>query len=119
MLEDPLTITVNAVPIVLPRTGVARDAVDYTSAGGTTKFRVQQTANGSTRRTSAIMSTVKIAADPISGLNSRKTTTVSVTWSAPLDGFTTTELKDQLVGLATYLTASSAAKTVKILDGEK
>lgn len=119
MLADPQSVTVNGVAISLPRTGVNNNLSDYSSADGITSLRIQQSLTSSTKRTSVILRTAKIAADPISGLNSRKLATISVTVTAPLDGFTITELKDQLVGLATALTASSAAMTTKVLGGEK
>lgn len=119
MLADPQSVTVAGNAISLPRTGVNGNLADYMSADGTTSLRIQQSTTRNTKRTSVILRTAKIAADPITGLNSRVTATWSVTCSQPLDGFTITELKDQLVGLATALTASSAAMTTKVLGGEK
>lgn len=119
MLADPQSVTVNAIAISLPRTGVTALLSDYTSADGITTLRIQQNVTGTSKRTSATLRTAKIAADPISGLNSRKTAAISVTITQPIDGFTVTELKDQVVGLLTALTASSAAMTTKILAGEK
>lgn len=119
MLADPQSITVNAVPISLPRTAVQGNLVDYTSADGLNTLRIQQSQTGTSKRTSATFRTAKIAADPISGLNSRVTAIWTVSCSQPLDGFTVTELKDQLVGLATALTTASAVMTTRILGGEK
>lgn len=119
MLADPQTITVNAVPIAMPRTSEQSNLADYTSADGTVTLRIQQSQTGKTKRTAVTFRTAKIAADPISGLNSRVQAAWSVTCNQPIDGFTVTELKDQLVGLATALTASSAAMTTRILGGEK
>lgn len=119
MLTDPQSITVAAVPISLPRTGSDRSSADYTSADGNSQMRVAQTVNGSARRTVISLKTNKIAADPITAVNSRKSATWTIACNAPLDGFTVAELKDQLVGLATALTASSAALTTKVLGGEK
>jgi hypothetical protein len=82
-------------------------------------MRVSQTTNSNTRRTVISLKTNKIAADPITAVNSRKSSIWTIANNAPLDGFTAAELKDQLVGLANALTASSAALTTKILGGEK
>ncbi len=119
MLTDPQSVTVNAVPISLPRVGLTSTQGDFSASDGTTTLRVIQSATRTTKRTSVILRTAKIAADPITGLNSRVTANWSCTLTQPLDGFTLTELKDQLVGLATWLTASSAAATTKVLGGEK
>lgn len=119
MLADPQSITVGGSTISLPRTGVNGNLADYTSADGTTSLRIQQSTTKNTKRTSIVLRTAKIAADPITGVNSRVTATWSATCTQPLDGFSVTELKDQLVGLATALTASSAAMTTKVLGGEK
>lgn len=119
MLADPQSVTVGGTAISLPRTGVQGNLADYTSADGVTSLRVQQSSTASQKRTSVVLRTAKIAADPISGINSRKTATVSITVNQPIDGFTVTELKDQLVALCTLLTASSAATAIKILGGEK
>jgi len=119
MLADPQSVTVAGTAISLPRTGLSGTTADYQSADGTTSLRIQQSTSRNQKRTSAVLRTAKVAADPITGLNSRVTATWSITCNQPVDGFSVTELKDQLVALATMLTASSAATTVKILGGEK
>lgn len=119
MLADPQTVTVNAVPISLPRTNEAGPNADYMSADGVTSLRTTQTFTASAKRHAVVLRTAKIAADPISGLNSRKLSTITVSINRPVDGFTVTEIKDQLVGLLTLLTASSAATAIKIIQGEK
>jgi len=119
MLADPQSVTVGGATISLPRTGIDKTSADYTSGDATSQMRVAQTTNSSTRRTTVSLKTNKIAADPITAVNSRKSSIWTISCNAPLDGFTVTELKDQLVGLAAALTASSAALTVKVLGGEK
>ncbi len=119
MLTDPQSVTVAAVPISLPRTGVDKSSGDFTSADGLTQLRVAQAINSTTRRTTVSLKTNKIAADPVTAVNSRKSAIWTISCNAPLDGFTIAELKDQFVGLATTLTASSAALTTKVLGGEK
>jgi hypothetical protein len=119
MLAEPLSITVGATPISLPRVGVDRTSADYSSADGNSAIRIAQSTSGSTRRTVASLKTHKIAADPITAVNTRKTSQWNITHQGPLDGFTATELKDQLVALAILLTASSGATAIKILAGEK
>lgn len=121
MLADPQTVTVNAVPISLPRVseGPGGGPADYNSADGINNLRTTQTTSVKQKRHAVSFRTAKIAADPISGLNSRVFSTITVSVARPVDGFTVTEIKDQLVGLATWLTASSAANALKVIQGEK
>ncbi len=119
MLADPQSVTVGGSTISLPRIGEDGNFTDYTSADGVTSLRITQTTSATLKRSSLTLRTAKIAADPISGLNSRKLANVSVSIARPVDGFTVTELKDQLVALATLLTASSAAIAIRIIGGEK
>jgi hypothetical protein len=119
MLADPQSITVGAATISLPRTGADKGSADYTSADGNSQLRVAQTTNSTSRRTTISLKTNKIAADPISSINARKSNIWTISNVAPLDGFTVTELRDQLIGLANKLTASSGALATQILGGEK
>lgn len=119
MLTDPQAVTVGGTAISLPRTGSDKSSSDYTSADGLSQMRVGQTVNASTKQTTISLKTNKIAADPITAVNSRKSDLWTITNTAPLDGFTVTEIRDQLIGLANALTASSGALITKILGGEK
>jgi hypothetical protein len=119
MLSDPQSVTVSGSTISLPRITEVAGYADYQSADGVTSLRISQSGNNSTKRASIALRTAKIAADPISGVNSRKTSTVSVNVTKPLDGFDVAELTAQLVGLASLLTASSAAIATRIISGEK
>jgi hypothetical protein len=119
MLPDPQSITVGGTTIALPKTGSDKASADYQSADLTSQLRVNQTINSTTRNTVVSFKTNKIAADPITAINSRKSSIWTISNRAPIDGFTIAELKDELVGLANLLTASSGALAAKILAGEK
>ena len=119
MLTDPQSVTVGGSTISLPRTGADKGSADYTSADNLSQLRVAQTTNSTSRRTAISLKTNKIAADPITALNSRKSSLWTITNVAPIDGFTITELRDQLIGIANSLTATSGALASKILAGEK
>ena len=119
MLADPQSVTVGGTTISLPRTGADKGSSDYTSADGNSQLRFAQTTNSTSRRTTISLKTNKIAADPISALNARKSSLWTISNTAPLDGFTVTELRDQLIGLANSLTATSGALVSKALGGEK
>ena len=119
MLADPQSVTVGGTAISLPLTGSDRGSADYTSADGNSQLRVAQTINGSSRRTVISLKTNKIAADPVTAVNSRKSSIWTIANVAPLDGFTVVEIRDQLIGLANSLTATTGALTSKIVSGEK
>jgi hypothetical protein len=119
MLADPQSVTIAGAATSLPRTGVGSTYAEYTSADGAVSLRVQQITSKAQRRTVVSLKSNKIAADPITAVNRRLSSVISVSITDPVDGFTATELKDQLVALATALTASSAALTLKVLGGEK
>nr|QDH90762.1 MAG: hypothetical protein H1Rhizo26FD1160_000003 [Leviviridae sp.] len=119
MLADPQSVTVGGSTISIPRVTEVGNYTEYYSADGITSLRITQASSANKRRHSLTLRTAKIAADPISGLNSRKLSNITVTVDRPVDGFTVTEIKDQLVALATLLTASSAATAIKIIQGEK
>lgn len=119
MLADPQSITIAGTTISIPRTGIGGDSAVYTSADGTVSLRIQQTVNKTRRRTIISLQSNKIAADALTAVNQRVQSVLTFSFNTPVDGFTITELKDQLVGLSTLLTASSAAMAIKVLGGEK
>jgi len=119
MLADPQSVTIGAATVSLPRTGINGTSADYTSADGAVSLRVQQTTTKDQKRTVISQRSNKIAADPLTAVNRRLSSIISVSITNPVDGFTVAELKDQLVGLANALTASSAAMATKIISGEK
>jgi hypothetical protein len=119
MLADPQSITVAGTAISLPRVGADKTSADYQSADGNSQLRVSQTGNGSTRNTVISLRTAKIAADPITAVNARKSQLITISFRGPIDGFSITELKDEFIGLTNALTASSAAVLLKALGGEK
>lgn len=119
MLADPQSVTIAGNAVSLPRTAVGAQTADYTSSDQATSLRVSQRKTGNAVRTTVSLQSSKIAPDPLTAVNKRVTSTVSVSWTGPQDGHTVTELKDQFVGLANALTASSAAMTIKVLGGEK
>lgn len=119
MLTDPQSITVNGVAISLPRTSEVGNYADYTASNDSASLRILQSKSGKTRRTAVVFRQNKIAADPLTAINQRIASQVSITFTSPIDGFTITELANQFLGLSSALSASSAANLVKILGGEK
>lgn len=119
MLADPQSITVGGSTISLPKTGGDKVSGDYTSSDGVTQMRVSQTISSSTRRTTISLKTNKIAADPVTAVNSRKSSIWTISNTSPIDGFTIVEIRDQLIGLANKLTATSGALITQTVGGEK
>lgn len=119
MLADPQSVTVAGTALSLPRTAVGATSAVYNTPDQTTSLKVSQLKNGDNVRTIVSLQSTKIAADPLTAVSKRLTSTVSITVSSPSTGFSPTELKDQLVGLATLLTASSGATAIKVIGGEK
>jgi hypothetical protein len=88
------------------------------SSDGNVKMSVSHQYGKRTRRNVRV-DFRKVAADPFSsGFNKEYTGSVYLVIDHPPVGFTATELKDYIVGIAGALTGSSAALTTKVLGGE-
>jgi len=117
---DPQSITINAVALSLARvtqdplgTFVTSDALVKESVGQ------QVSANGRYRRLIRLDHS-KIASNPFdSTLNAKYNMAVYVVVDVPGVGYTVTEQKQVTDGFMAYLTASSGAKMLQLLGGEK
>lgn len=118
---DPQTITFPVAGATsLPRVSSGINSGAFLSASGNTRLEVshQYTARNRARRT-ARLTFKKINADPlVSGQNLEHKVTAYVVVDAPITGLTPAELKDITDGLATWMTASTAANMVKLHGGE-
>jgi len=116
--SDPQSVTINAVPMSLPRTGSGSTSGSFSKDDGTVKLSVGHAYGKRTRRTIRIDHS-KIAADPY--LTDRS---VPLSMSAylvvdtPAIGYTVAEAKQIADGLLAYLTASSGARVTQLLGGE-
>lgn len=116
---DPQSITINAVPISLPRVSVGTGVSEYASSDGTVHLRIQHFYNKGTTRRVYRLDHSKIAADPLTGVNKRVTATTYLVQVSPSDGtWTNTELGYDVAALAGELTESSGANVTKWLGGE-
>lgn len=117
-LADPQSITLTSGAVSLPRTSAGTNGSAYTSSDGATRFTVSHQYGKRTRRTARVTSE-KITTDPLTtGVNVRVNASAYVVLDVPPAGFTAAEQKDLLVGLATWLTAATAANAVKLVGGE-
>lgn len=115
---DPQSVTINAVPISLPRTGSGINSGTFTAADSTVKLSVSSQYGKRIRRTIRIDHS-KYATDPTnSALQVPRSMSAYAVVDTPLQGYSTTEAKQVCDGLFAYLTASSGARVTQLLGGE-
>lgn len=114
---DPQSVTINAVPISLPRTGSGIDTGTFTSNDGAVKMTVSHQ-YGKRNRRLVRLDHSKIAADPLTAANVRYSMSTQLVIDVPVNGYSVTEAKQVLDGFIAALTASSGALETKILGGE-
>jgi hypothetical protein len=115
---DPQSVTINAVPISLPRIGSSIDAGVFQAGDGATKLNVSHT-YGKRARHLLRLDVLKNAADPLNPTsNLPYTMSFYVVADVPLFGYTVAEQKLVVDGLVDYLDASSGAKVTQLLGGE-
>jgi urease gamma subunit len=118
MLADPQSVTINAVPISLPRTSTETNKGVYTSSDGTVIETVSHTYGRRTRRAVKLQHS-KVAPDPlISSQNIKYSMSVTCVFDVPVTGYTVAEQKQVVDGLIAQLNASSGALFTKIRGGE-
>lgn len=115
MLSEPQTINT----VALARTGLTSDSGTFTSADGTKSLLVRQVKGKDGIRTIISYQNSKVAADPLTAVNSRVNDVISITIKAPSVGFSAAELVTDFTGLSAILTASSGALLTKCVQGEK
>jgi len=119
MFADPQTVTVNAVAQTLP--AISREPMKstYREDVGEYELVISHQETGKRNRRVVRLNRKTISADPfIPSQNVEVAHSVYLVIDAPIAGFTVTQIKDDVVGLCTWLTASSAAAAVKVLGGE-
>jgi len=115
VLADPQSVTVNAVAISLPRTKQGESQNIYTSADGNTSLTTKQNTTASRFRREIRLSQKKIAADPISAVNTEKGFSVYLVVDEPRTGFTDVEIGYAIDALKAWL---SSTNYNKVLGGE-
>lgn len=118
-LVDPLSITIGADTISLPRTNSGKDnSSDYTSNDGLVRLSIGHAYNRRTRRVVRVDHT-KVAADPfIPSQNAKVSMSCYIVFDAPPAGYTVADQKDIYLGLKGLAGASSDALITKVLGGE-
>lgn len=117
-LSDPLSVTINAVPISMPRTSSGVNSGVFTSNDGTVKETASHTYGKRNRHLFRIDHS-KIAPDPlISSQNIKFSMSSYIVLDVPVTGYTVTEAKQVVDGFIAQLTASSGSLVTKLLGGE-
>jgi hypothetical protein len=93
MLADPQSVTINGVATTLYKTGNGPTQNVYTSADGLKTMTVKQNVTAKRFRREARITQQKVAADPISAVNSQEGISVYIVVDEPRSGvFSDTEI---------------------------
>lgn len=115
---DPQSITINAVPISLPRIGATANSGTFQAVDGATKLKIEHSLNKRARHLLRV-DVSKNAADPLNPTaNLPYTMGIYVVADVPLFGYTAAEQKQVGDGLTAYLAASSGAAWTRLLGFE-
>jgi hypothetical protein len=116
--SDPQSITFGTNTLSLPRVGSGPNSGVFQLSTGEAKLTISHSIGKRARRTVRVDSQ-KVAPDPLfPATNVPRSASVYIVVDAPLVGFTNEELVDCIVGLADYLSASSAANAFHLVGGE-
>jgi hypothetical protein len=115
---DPLSITIDGTANSLARTFVKNGTGQFVTADGAYVLEVVPT-DGKTKVRTIRLRNSKVTSDPlVTTTNVRVQDLISITVIRPLDGFSDAEIIKQVVGLFSFLTASSNAALTKFVAGE-
>jgi len=114
----PQSVTINAVPYSLPRTGSGINSGSFATNDSTVKMSVSHQYGKRTRRTIRIDHS-KFATDPTnSALQVPRSMSCYIVADVPVQGYTAAEQKQIVDAFVAYLAASSGAQVAKLLGGE-
>lgn len=119
-LSDPLSVTIGASTISLPRTGQGVDSGVFTSADGNDRITVSHssTKGGRFRRLIKLDHSI-VAADPFqTALNAKYSQSVYIVVDVPAVGFALSDELDVFKALSGLMSASTYAVANKFLGGE-
>lgn len=110
--SDPQTITVNSIAKSLPRISVGTSESTYTTADGAYKLRISHQPTKSRTRRMVRIDQTKIAAGPLTALNSQISASVYIVIDEPKVGFDDTELGYLVSALVAYMTGGNTSKVL-------
>lgn len=109
---DPQSVTINAVPVSLPRVAIGSSDCTYRAADGSVQLRIShQATKGRIRRMVRLDQTL-IAADPLTAENAYQKAGIYVVIDEPEVGFTDTQLDYLADALIAWLTTANIAKVL-------
>lgn len=115
---DPQSVIVGGSTSSLPRISSGVNSGSFSKDDGTVVLGVSHSYGKRIRRTARV-TTTKISADPLlTNVNVRLSASAYIVLDVPNQGFSIAEQKELVLGLTTWLTASTAANTVKLVGGE-
>ena len=117
-LSDPQSITIDGTAISLPLISRESGKSSYRAADGSTIFEVWHTSSGSRKMDSERITVFYNVTDPITGLVKRESTTVTVLTNRPKVGRAADADVKQTLGLLAFVSASSGATHLRVLQGE-
>lgn len=111
MFPDPTSVTINSVAKSMPRVFNDGLSSEYKTSDGLYQLDISHQETGASRiRTLVKLTTKKVAADPLTAVNTNVSDTVQITFDRPAFGFTDVDLYQQLQGLAGLLTQANVTK---------
>lgn len=110
MFADPQSVTINAVPVSLPRVQIGSSEATYRSADETVSLRIShQDTKGRKRRMVRLDQTV-IAADPLTAENASQKAGIYIVIDEPSFGFSDVQLDYLADALVAWFTTANIAK---------
>ncbi len=120
MLSDPQSITIGGTAHSLPRVSTSSNESTYMKDDGTVKLTIKHQYGAKRNRRLISVYQKKISSDPlVTANNAEYWVKANLVLDEPTTvGYTSTERKDLLVGLAGWLTASTNANSIAFVGGQ-
>lgn len=119
-LSDPQSITIGTAPgaVSLPRVNSGTQVGTFSNYDSKANLKVSTTYGKRTRRTARVEFS-KVVTDPlVSTTNVLASATAYIVIDVPPTGFSATEQKEFALSLINWLTASTNANLIKVINGE-
>lgn len=110
MFADPQSVTINAVPVSLPRVSIGTSESTYRSADETVQLRISHQASKGRKRRMVRLDQTVIAADPLTAENASQKAGIYLVVDEPSFGFDDTDLDYLVDALIAWLSSANIAK---------
>lgn len=113
MFTDPQEVTISGSTVSLPRVRNGELSSDYANVDATVALSLKQERSGKGRLRSPIrFSKTKVAADPLTSVNSEIGLAITMVIDRPRSGFTLAEVQALVTAFKTWLTDAHVAQLV-------